>query len=221
MRFISLQKAALAGAAAALALLAADGASAAGQRSGHAGAAYGGGISGGAVVVLPGAARAHSVQQGRWMGGDGFGGPGQHWESGAHNFRHGGFQRRVPFRHADGLGFRRPPAYFGGGVYNGGYYGGPGAVGGYYGGNGVYYTDNVLAYSDDSYRPAAYSAIDVYPPVYANYYDQLYIAAPTIIEMGAPSSCAPAYKPLQHIYYAPTTQFRPARKNRHCSADQY
>jgi hypothetical protein len=224
MRFISLQKATLPAAAAALALLAVAGASFAGQASGAAGTAHGAGISGGAVVVLPGAARAQGVHPGRWMGGDGFGGPGQHWESRAHNFRHGGFQQGFPFRHADGPGSWHPPGYFGGGARNRGYYGGRGvAVGGYYGGNGVYYTDNVLAYSDDSYRPAAYSAIDVLPAVDADYDDQVYIAAPTIIEVGASSSCAPApaYKPLQHIYYAPTTQFRPARKNRRCSPDQY
>lgn len=224
MRFISRQKAALA-AAAALTLLAAGGASVAGQgaRSAGAGAVHGGGVSGGAVVVLPGAERAHGVHQGRWMGGDGFGGPGQHWESPAHDFRHGGFQREFRLGHAHRRGWRSP-GYFGGGAYSDGYYGGPGSVdGGYYGGNGVYYTDNVLAYSDDSYRPAAYSAIDVYPPVDADYYDQVYIAAPTIIEIGAPSSCAPApaYKPLQHIYYAPTTQFRPTRKKRGCFSDQY
>jgi hypothetical protein len=174
-----------------------------------------------AIVAHPGAARVQGIQPGRWVGGNGFGGPGQHWEGGPRGFRPGGaIRRNLGAAPGGGHAFRRPPGYFGGGVYGGGYYGGPGVISGYYGGNGVYYMDNGYGYSDESYRPAAYSAIDVYAPTFEENYNQTYVAPVRIIERGGVSAPETAYKPLRHIYYLPTAQFRPKRKNCHCSNEQ-
>ena len=191
-----------------LALMTAGAAAAAGHGGGGGGAFHGGGFRGGfhgnvghRALALP--------SRGQWVGNNGFGGPGYPWSPGhrfgygSHGFRYGQHARCCGNRH-----FGYNPYREGYGV---GYLGGGGYDVGYYGGNGVFYVENFNAYTDDAYRPTAYTAASGYAPIYGDptYFDmssdQTYVSrarAPVAYVL------EPA-KPLPHIINLPTATENP------------
>jgi hypothetical protein len=146
--------------AAILSLLTGGAASAAGTGFGG-GFHAGGGLRAGPAIVAPRQGASALPARGQWVGNDGFGGPGYHWRPGhrwGHGYRHAGARRLGPLhRH-----FGYDPYLQGYGV---GYLGGGSYEVGYYGGNGVFYVENFYGYTDDLYRPAAYTAASGYAPL--------------------------------------------------------
>lgn len=214
MRFISLRTPILTSAAA-LALLAGGAAMAAGFGGGgfHGGGAFHGaphgGVHGGIHGGVPRGAAA-LPPRGQWVGNDGFGGPGYHWRPGrrwaGHGFHHrhvGAFPHgRPPFRR-----FGYNPYLEGYGV---GYLGGGGYEVGYYGGNGVFYVENFYGYTDDTYRPTAYTAASGYAPIIGDpvYFDLTY-GQPNTPPVYRPPVIQEPVKPLPHIITLPTTAENP------------
>ena len=148
--------------------------------------------------------------RGQWVGNNGFGGPGYHWSPGR-RFGYGshGFGYRQRARCCGNRHFGYNPYREGYGV---GYLGGGGYDVGYYGGNGVFYVENVNTYTDDTYRPTAYSAASGYAPFYGDptYFDmstdQTYVwrARPPVVGY----VLEPA-TPLPHIINLPTATENP------------
>jgi hypothetical protein len=221
MHFVTFSGPLFAGAAM-LALLSGGAASAAGFGVGgsfHGGGAMhgAGGFHGAPSGGMHGAAGAgHGASalppRGQWIGNDGFGGPGNHWSPGR---RQGGVAHSVRNRPAGWLPngqrahhrFGRHPGLAGYGV---GYLGGGGYGVGYYGGNGVYYAEEFYGYTDDMYRPAAYTAASGYAPIYGDpvFFDLTY-GQSVIPPVYRPAVVLEPAKPLPHIIHLPTTTENP------------
>jgi hypothetical protein len=215
MHFVGFSARLLAGAAA-LALLSGGAASAAGFGVGggfHGGGAVHGAPHGGMHgAVAPRHGASALPPRGQWVGNDGLGGPGNHWSParGPAGVSNGVHNRRAGLR----PGHRRAHRSFGYYPYLGGY--GVGYLGGgeyevgYYGGNGVYYADNFYGYTDDTYRPAAYTAASGYAPIYGDplYFDLTYgqSVPPPVYQ---PRLVLEPATPLPHIISLPTTTENP------------